>query len=286
MVGMDPPGRLGRDAGRALAGDRAQDVDVVGGQVERHPDVADPGRERPRATARDGEDRRQPAGLEHPPELEDRRVEPLDMADLDRRRAGRAMPRRRSDRLPPIVEASGFSTRTAIPRSIAARVSGRWLVVGAAMTTASRSASASMASGSRRAGRRTVRSPRRARPAPDPRRPPGGRRAAPPRTRRWLRPIVPRPISPTRTSRSPTGDQAPVIGRRLPRRAAVSRPASAPARDARPRTAAITVPWSSSGEPRDTSAATGSARTPGRSPAGRRGCPRSSTYGWRWTGIG
>jgi hypothetical protein len=47
------------------------------------------------------------------------------------------------------VAASGFSTSIAIPRSAAASASGRWVVVGEAITTASRSASPSMAIGSR-----------------------------------------------------------------------------------------------------------------------------------------
>ena len=46
------------------------------------------------------------------------------------------------------IAASGFSTRTAIPRSSAAIASGWWVVVGEAITTASSSASASIASGS------------------------------------------------------------------------------------------------------------------------------------------
>ena len=50
--GVDPPGGLGRDADRSLAGDRTQDVDVVRGEVDRHPDVADARRERTRTSTR------------------------------------------------------------------------------------------------------------------------------------------------------------------------------------------------------------------------------------------
>ena len=74
-------------AGRS-PGDRAQDVDVVRGEVDGHPDVADAGRERTGPPARDRKDRRQPAGFEEPSELEDGGIEPLDVADLDGRRAG------------------------------------------------------------------------------------------------------------------------------------------------------------------------------------------------------
>jgi len=44
--------------------------------------VANPGRERPRATTHDGVDRAQPAGVQQATELEDRRIEPLHVADL------------------------------------------------------------------------------------------------------------------------------------------------------------------------------------------------------------
>ena len=94
MIGVDAPGRLGRHAGGALGGDGAHDVDVVGGQVERHSDIADPGREGSRPAAGDREHGRQPAGSEETPELQDRRIEPLDVTDLDGRGAGG---RRRED---------------------------------------------------------------------------------------------------------------------------------------------------------------------------------------------
>ena len=81
--GVDPLGRLRVDPRRPLAGDPAQDVDVVGGQVDGHADVADPGRERAGPPARDGVDGRQPARGQQAAELEDRRVEALDVADLD-----------------------------------------------------------------------------------------------------------------------------------------------------------------------------------------------------------
>ena len=61
VVGVDALGGLGGDAGRPLAGDPRQDVDVVGGEVDGHPDVADARRERAGAAARDRVDRRQPA---------------------------------------------------------------------------------------------------------------------------------------------------------------------------------------------------------------------------------
>ena len=145
---MDAPGRLGRDARRALAGDRAQDVDVVRGEVDGHPDVADARRERTGATARDGEDR---ATASRPRAADRARGSPGLNRSMWPTWTGGAPG---ADAAATIwsasagVAASGFSTRTAMPRSIAARVSGRWLVVGAAMTTASRSASASIASGS------------------------------------------------------------------------------------------------------------------------------------------
>jgi hypothetical protein len=112
------------------------------------------------------------------------------------------------------VAASGFSTRTAVPRSIAARASGTWALVGAATTIASSSASAIIASGSANpwaphwavalatasaSGSATATRRISERPA---------------RIRRWLRPIDPRPARPTRSGRSPAGRQAAVIGRR------------------------------------------------------------------------
>ena len=84
VIGVLALRELRKDAGRALAGDPRQDVDVVGGEVDRHADVADPGRERARPAADDGVDRAQPAGPEQPAELEDRGVEPLHVPDLDR----------------------------------------------------------------------------------------------------------------------------------------------------------------------------------------------------------
>ena len=74
-------------AGRS-PGDRAEDVHVVGGEVDGDADIADPGRERAGAPARDRKDVRQPAGLQQAPELEDGGVEALDVADLDRWGAG------------------------------------------------------------------------------------------------------------------------------------------------------------------------------------------------------
>ena len=102
MVRVDPLGGLGRDAGRPLAGDehRMSTSWVARSMVT--PTSRMRAGNGPGATARDGEDRRQPAGLEQPTELEDRRVEPLDMADLDRRRAARG---RRGD------ESVGFGRR-------------------------------------------------------------------------------------------------------------------------------------------------------------------------------
>src|SRR5439155_15235457 len=60
-----------------------QDVYVVGGEIDRHPDVADPGREGSGPARRDRIDLLEPAVAEEPIELEHGRVEPLDVADLD-----------------------------------------------------------------------------------------------------------------------------------------------------------------------------------------------------------
>jgi len=81
--GVDPLRRLGVDAYRPLAGNPGEHVDVVCAQVHGHADVADAGRERARAPARDGVDRGQPAGPQQPAHLEDRGVVPLHMTDLD-----------------------------------------------------------------------------------------------------------------------------------------------------------------------------------------------------------
>ena len=233
----------------------------------------------PDATARDREDRRQPARLEQPPELEDGRIEALDMADLDGRRAGAPMPRRRSGRPPPASRPAASRRGRRCRARARPGSSGRWLVVGAAMTTASRSASASIAIGSRRPGRRTAVAAARAPgsgSAMAARRTPGSA----PSTRRWFRPIVPSPISPTRISRSPTGDQAPVIARPLGRaaRALERRPDRGPDRgDDR---ALVLVREAREHRQRQ-------GRRPPRSVTGRSAwMPRSSTYGWRWTGIG
>ena len=112
MVGVDPLGGLGVDARRPLAGDPRQDVDVVGREVDRHADVADPGRERAGPARGDRVDGRQPALADEPAELEDGGIEPLDVADLDRARRAPA-PRPRSPSPSSTVAASGFSTRTA-----------------------------------------------------------------------------------------------------------------------------------------------------------------------------
>ena len=173
----------------------------MGREVDGHADVADARRERARAAARRSRRRveSQPR-VEQPAELEDGRVEPLDVADLDGH-ARRAAPRRRSRSRPrpwsrPAASRRGPRSRARWRRAPAAT----WVVVGAAMTTASRSASASIASGSAkpwRAGR--GRWPRRGRPrsgsATATRRAP----SVAPRTRRWLRPIEPSPTSPTRS---------------------------------------------------------------------------------------
>src|SRR5258706_15036073 len=84
VAGMDPLGRLRVDARRPLAGDPRQDVGVVGGQVDRHTDVAYPVRKRPCPPGRDRVDRRQPTILDQAPELQDGRVESLDVTYLDR----------------------------------------------------------------------------------------------------------------------------------------------------------------------------------------------------------
>ncbi len=89
MLGVDAPGRLGRDARRALPGDSAEDVHIVRGEVDGHAHIPDACREGTCPPARDREDVRQPAGLEQPPELEDGGIEALDVADLDRWRARR-----------------------------------------------------------------------------------------------------------------------------------------------------------------------------------------------------
>ena len=88
MVGVDALRRLGETrAGRSPAIAR-QDVDVVRREVDRHADVADARRERTGTPARDRVDRREPATLEEQPaELEHRRVEPFDVADLQRHAA-------------------------------------------------------------------------------------------------------------------------------------------------------------------------------------------------------
>ena len=83
VIGVLALGELGEHAGRSLAGDPRQDVDVVGGEVDGHADVADPGRERAGPAADDGIHGAQPAGAEQSAELEDRGVEPLHVADLD-----------------------------------------------------------------------------------------------------------------------------------------------------------------------------------------------------------
>ena len=64
MVGVDPLGELGEGAGGPLAGDPTQDVDVVGRQIDGHPDVADPGGKRPGAATHDRVERAEPAGLQ------------------------------------------------------------------------------------------------------------------------------------------------------------------------------------------------------------------------------
>ena len=79
---VDALSRLGMHADRSLAGDPAEDVDVVGRQVDRHPDVADPRRERACPAADDRVDRGEPAVGEQAAELQDRRVESLHVADL------------------------------------------------------------------------------------------------------------------------------------------------------------------------------------------------------------
>ena len=61
----------------------------MGREVDGHADVADPGRKRPGPARGDRVDGRQPARVDQPAELEHGRVEPLDVADLDRD-AGRA----------------------------------------------------------------------------------------------------------------------------------------------------------------------------------------------------
>ena len=103
---------LGVDARRPLAGDPRQDVDVVRREVDGHADVADPGRERAGAPAerssRCVESQPSPSSR---PSSQDGRVEPLDVADLDRH-ARRARRRATISSASSSVAASGFSTRT------------------------------------------------------------------------------------------------------------------------------------------------------------------------------
>ena len=131
-------GQLRVDARRPLAGDPAQHVGVVGGEVDRHADVADARRERARAPADDGEDAGEPALAQQLAQAQDRGVVALDVADLDRH-ARPARPAATIASASACVAASGFSTRTGTPRSIAAWASGLWNVVGAAMIIASSS---------------------------------------------------------------------------------------------------------------------------------------------------
>ena len=90
VVGVDPLGQSRRrrgSAARRRSSDRMSTSWVR--EVDGHADVADPGRERARRGGWRSRRRvRQPAGPEQPAELEHGRVEPLDVADLDRRRRG------------------------------------------------------------------------------------------------------------------------------------------------------------------------------------------------------
>ncbi len=160
-------------------------------------------------------DRRQPARLEQPAELEDRRVEPLDVADLDRHAARRA-PRRRSGSASSSVAASGFSTRTgdaALDRGERERQVGR--------RRRGDDDRVELGLGDHRQrlgeplGAGSPASPRRARPAPGRRRRRAGRRAATTRTRRWLRPIDPSPTRPTPQLAVPAGRPGVRSSRRL-----------------------------------------------------------------------
>ena len=105
VAGVNSLGGLGVDAGGPLAGDPGQDVGVVGGQVDRHPDIADPSWKRPCPPRGDRVDRRQPAVLDQPTELQHGRVEALDMADLD----GHPAPARRDHDPLPLL--GGFGER-------------------------------------------------------------------------------------------------------------------------------------------------------------------------------
>ena len=249
----------------------------------RHADVADPGRERTRpAGSRSRRRDRQPAGLEQPAELEDRRVEPLDVADLDGRRARRrcrgddlvGLGRRRGERL---LDEDGDAAldRGQGERQVAGRRSRDDDRVEVRLGQHRHRFRERLGAGSRGRGGQRGRRPGR-------RWPRGGRRAAPRRTRRWFRPIDPSPISPTRTSRSPTGDQAPVIGAARSARLGVALPGAR----RRARTAAMTVAWSSSERPGYIGSDRDCAATLGRSRGRSAWIPRSRTYGWRWTGIG
>ncbi len=106
------------------------------------------------------------------------------------------------------MAASGFSTSTGIPRSMAASASGTWAVVGAATTAASMSASRIIASGSANPAAPVWDVAASSAAAS------GSATAArivsgwPAITRRWFLPIEPRPASPTRIRPSligPTG---------------------------------------------------------------------------------
>ena len=83
VAGVDAPGDLRIDARGPLAGDPGQDVAIVGCQVNGDADVPDPRRIGPRAPAGHRVHGPYPAAAQQPAELQHRRVEPLDMANLE-----------------------------------------------------------------------------------------------------------------------------------------------------------------------------------------------------------
>jgi hypothetical protein len=152
LVGAAHPVRgLGGDGLDRRPAEPAHEVEVVGGQVLDDPDVADPVRERPDALGGDEEqlaERGQAAA-----QLEQRGVEPLDVADRGAH-AGGVDPAMRS-RASVAVAARGFSTRTCTPAAASCSTAATCSSVGTATTAKSGRARASRAStvGNSRSGR-------------------------------------------------------------------------------------------------------------------------------------
>ena len=207
MVGVDPLGQSRRRRGSAA---RRRSTTGCPRRGSRGRSVTPTSRMRagngPGAPARDGVERsRASPRARQPAQLEDGRVEALDVADLERD-AARPGPPRRARAPPPPSPRAASPRGPARPRSIAARASGAWAVVGAAMTTASSSGLGDHGERVGEAGGTGLRHGvgehvgvrvrdrgqdavlARARDA-----------------RRWLRPIEPRPARPTRSGAVASG---------------------------------------------------------------------------------